>query len=97
MPSVTLIWNSQHDDKVCKICQLLDGKEWTFPSGTGVPHSLDYHGETVWDDISGSEAHGHKAGSCRCHLTFRTDLSDILQKTKMLLKEVEAAYGGAPE
>jgi hypothetical protein len=83
------------DDRVCPVCKALNNYTWTFTPESGVPTTLDHNGKVVWNESSGSEAHGHK-GNCRCHLTAGSDLSDLLVMARKLRDEVRAAYGGVP-
>lgn len=64
MPSVSITWHTQGDDKVCPICRALNNYTWTF---TGkVPSSLNHHtyGE-VWNIHLGSLAHEHRFATPR--------------------------------
>jgi hypothetical protein len=93
MPSVSLTWHTMHDDRVCPICQSLEGKTWEFTPETGVPTILENNGRIVWDENSGSAAHGHQ-GNCRCHLTAGSNLQDLIAMARKLRDDVEAKYGG---
>lgn len=103
MPSVSITWHTQKDDRVCPICQAIDGYTWTFDKV--VPDSLMHpqHGE-VWNIYVGSLAHEHQQhggskyglmSNCRCHIEPHFDLKDLLVKVKKLRAEVKAEYGEA--
>ena len=95
MPTVSLTWHTQHDDRVCPICKDIEGYTWVFIDK--VPDSLVHpvHGE-IWNVVTGSLAHeqpqfGKKSGllsSCRCNLTSEIDLKDILAKVKTLVANI---------
>lgn len=92
MPTATIQWNTQHDDRVCPICQAIEGYTWIFEGQ--VPDSLEHpqFGE-VWNKIEGSGAHGHKDNTCRCHLKIQISAKDLLEKLKKLRDDVQAAQG----
>jgi hypothetical protein len=101
MPSVSVTWHTQHDDRVCPICQAIDGYTWVFTEG--VPDSLIHptYGE-VWNIYIGSLAHEHQLhkgskygliSNCRCTLEPKFDLKDLLEKTRVLHATVKTEYG----
>ena len=92
MPSVTITWRSVHDDHVCPICKAIDGYTWEFKTGEGgVPYDLVHPTQgIVWNRGTGSDAHGHKDQSCRCHLEIGWKLADLIPKAQALLDAVES-------
>jgi hypothetical protein len=78
------------DDRVCPICQQLEGYTWTFTDG--VPTILEHKGMVVWDEASGSAAHGHK-GNCRCRIHSKFDFSDIKARMQQILTDLKNASG----
>jgi hypothetical protein len=104
MPSVSITWHTQHDDRVCPICQAIDGYIWIFEDS--VPDSLIHpeYGE-VWNIHIGSLAHEHQLhkgskygliSNCRCHteskITSLKDLADAVRKLKNELKDALGEY-----
>lgn len=97
MPSVSITWHTQHDDRVCPICQAIDGYTWTFEGA--VPNSLVHptYGE-IWNIVTGSLAHeqaqfGKKSGllsTCRCGIEPHFDLKDLLESVKKLRDSLKA-------
>jgi hypothetical protein len=101
MVSVTIKWRTQHDNRVCDICQHIDGYEWTFEDI--IPESLMHpvYGE-IWNTTIGSLAHEHyqygkKSGllsMCRCHVdpiaVNAPELLQRLQELRDLLKDALA-------
>jgi hypothetical protein len=100
MPSVSITWHTQHDDRVCPICEAIDNYTWTFTGS--VPDSLIHpeHGE-VWNIHLGSLAHEHKnhrlMSNCRCHITPSFDLKDVLEAVKKLRDNIKTAQEGELE
>jgi hypothetical protein len=100
MPTVSITWRTAGDDRVCPICEAIDGYTWTF---TGkVPNSL-YHpayGE-VWNTVLGSLAHEHtqfgkKYGllsNCRCHIEPTFDLKDLAVLVRKLKNNLKDSIG----
>lgn len=99
MPSVSITWHTQHDDRVCKICEAIDGYTWAFPDQ--VPDSLIHPqwGE-VWNTTLGSLAHEHQyhkgskyglISNCRCHIEPHFDLKDLVAKVKAFHDEIKEA------
>jgi hypothetical protein len=107
MVTVRIKWCSQHDNRVCDICQHVDGYEWTFENE--IPESLTHpvYGE-IWNTTIGSLAHEHyqygkKYGllsNCRCHVDpvsiSAPELLEKLQALRDLLKEA-LEEGEAPD
>jgi hypothetical protein len=91
MPSVSITWRTQGDDRVCPICRAIDGYTWTFINE--VPDSLIHpvYGE-VWNVVTGSLSHEHSQfgkkygllSNCRCHIEPKFDLKDLLESVKKL-------------
>lgn len=83
MPTISVTWVSMHDDRVCLICQALDGYIWTFTDG--VPDEL-VHPEfgVVWTVTEGSMAHGHPQQFCRCTIDSQIEMSDLLARVQRL-------------
>jgi hypothetical protein len=80
-----------HDQRVCPICLLLEGKQWTFEVGRdSFPTELTY-GElgVVWNVQSGSEAHGQHNNTCRCSVESQFDFSDLIQRITHFADELE--------
>jgi hypothetical protein len=87
-----LTWHTQHDDRVCPICQAIDGYVWTIESGKDVFYNTLTHPTygDVWNVQEGSRAHGHQNDNCRCRITPEFDLSDLVDKTQKLYNAVKA-------
>ena len=79
------------DERVCPICQRIDGHTWTFTDE--VPNSLTHPsvGE-VWNTAVGSQAHGHQGFNCRCRIEPHFSLHDLAEKIRILHDEIQAAY-----
>jgi len=81
------------DDRVCQVCQALDGYTWTFEVGygdmTGVLNHPMYG--LVWTIGIGSGAHGH-GGGCRCHLTATYEIGDLIERAQQLKDKLQMAY-----
>lgn len=98
MVQIRLKWRTQHDDRVCDICEHMDGYEWVFEDT--IPESLMHpvYGE-VWNSSIGSLTHeryqyGKKYGllsSCRCRIepvaVSDTKLLEELRALRDLLKD----------
>jgi hypothetical protein len=98
MVSVTLKWRSSHDNRVCPICEHIDGYEWVFQDK--IPESLMHpvYGE-IWNTAIGSLAHEHYQfgkqhgllSSCRCHVDpveiKAPELLEKLQNLRDIIKE----------
>jgi hypothetical protein len=70
----------------------MHGTTWTFrdePMPTQLFHPLFPF--PVWDVNTGSEAHGHHQGSCRCFMTHRIDIKDVVEHTKEYCDKIKAA------
>jgi len=73
------------DDRVCPVCQALEGYTWIFEVGTNqLDGRLDHptYG-TVWDIANGSQAHGHE-GNCRCNISYIVEIHDLLNRVKTI-------------
>lgn len=81
-----------HDNRVCPICEAIDGYTWTFEVGPGGMTNELVHPTfgIVWTTTMGSMAHGHKHGTCRCGITYELNLGDIISKLETLLKALES-------
>jgi hypothetical protein len=97
MPSVSITWHTMHDDRVCPVCNAIDGYTWTF-TGT-VPNNLTHpvYGE-VWNTTLGSMAHAtHKTqvifADCRCRIEPQFDLADVLIAVKKFRDAIKTAKG----
>ncbi len=94
MAKLTLTWHTAGDDRVCPVCQALDGYTWIFDTSTG-PHMTEDLSHPsfgkVWNVNNGSSAHTHAPSSCRCHIEHEFDLSDLVQKAQKLYDAVEMA------
>jgi hypothetical protein len=73
------------DDRVCPVCQALEGFTWTFEAGKKQLSGSLVHPSlgVVWDMTSGSQAHGHR-GNCRCNITYIVSLSDLVERIKTI-------------
>ena len=104
MPSISLTWHSQHDNRVCPICKAIDGYTWTFTDE--VPDSLIHptYGE-VWNITIGSLAHeqqqfGKKYGllsNCRCQTESKADFADLLFLLQKKIDELKDVVTEAPD
>lgn len=106
MVALTIVWHTQHDDRVCPICQAIDGYE--FGPFTDVPDSLMHpaYGE-VWNIQTGSLAHEHQVhkgnkygllSTCRCHTeTKLVDLQDLLYLLQKKIDEMTGELTEAPD
>lgn len=93
MAKLILTWHTAHDERVCPICQALDGYTWTFDASRG--QHLDknlVHPKfgVVWTLDSGSKAHGHARFNCRCTLIPTFDMSDLRPRIEKLFSEIMA-------
>ena len=98
MAKVFIEWHSMKDDKVCPICEFLNGYIWVFQTGENmIGESLNHpqFGE-VWNVNLGSKAHGHDDDNCRCSMSSDFDLSDTLYMVKELREHLvyEMRYVG---
>lgn len=93
MPSITLIWFCIHDQRTCPVCLALHGYQWTFETGKDTFPTELFHPQfgVVWNIAQGSEAHANHRETCRCGITYETDLSDLVTKTKQLLSKLQSA------
>jgi len=91
MPTILITWHSMKDERVCPICQRLDGFTWSFTTGqndlNGVLEHPDYG--IVWTINGGSTAHGHR-GNCRCSITYELILDDLVEMVAKLRDTVIA-------
>jgi hypothetical protein len=104
MPSVSITWHTQHDDRVCPICAAIDGYTWTFEGE--IPDSLFHptYGE-IWNNVLGSLAHeqeqfGKKYGllsTCRCHTESKAEFTDLLFKLQKKIDEMKGDLIEAPD
>jgi hypothetical protein len=105
MPSVSITWHTQHDDRVCPICQAIDGYKWVFEGE--VPDSLIHplYGE-IWNVVTGSLAHeqqqfGKKHGllsNCRCKTEGGIeDIRDLLYLAQKVIDELKNEVSEAPD
>jgi len=93
MPTLKITWQTQHDDRVCKICRILEGYTWVLRTGQDPFPLVLIHPSLgpVWDINAGSAAHGHKSFNCRCHLVPEFDFSDLLQKVQNLYNTLQSS------
>jgi hypothetical protein len=100
MASLSIIWRTMGDNRVCPICAAIEGYTWTFETGanTGLPQEISHpvYG-VVWNIYLGSEAHGKHNGTCRCHMEPHFDLSELIVKTQALYNALSAAVEGTEE
>lgn len=109
MPSVSVTWHTQGDDRVCPICRAINGYKWVFENE--MPDSL-FHptfGE-VWNIHLGSLAHehtfsvlsGHKVSkpihglmsNCRCRTEGKIEsLKDLADEIRALKEKLQTALG----
>jgi hypothetical protein len=104
MPSISITWHTQHDDRVCPICNAIDGYTWTFTEA--VPDSLIHptYGE-IWNKVTGSLAHEHKQfgkkygllSNCRCHTTAQIEIRDLLYLLQKKIDELKGEISEAPD
>jgi len=81
MPQIIVTWHTRRDDKVCPICQALEGQTFILE---GQEPQLIYNGVVVWTISQGSDAHGNHSNSCRCTLDFDFNFDDLLEPVKRL-------------
>jgi hypothetical protein len=105
MPSISVTWHTQHDDRVCPICEAIDG--YVFgPYTNVVPDSLVHptYGE-IWNTVTGSLAHEHKQfgkkhglmSNCRCQIESKLDATDLLYMLQRKIDELKNAVSEAPD
>jgi hypothetical protein len=82
-----------HDQRVCPICMALEGYTWVFETGKDQLNGDLIHPDfgLVWNVQSGSEAHGHHSGTCRCHMEPQFDFSDLTERAQRLLAVLQSA------
>lgn len=84
MPSVSITWVSQGDDRVCPICAAINGYTWTF-TDEPMPNVLVHpRFGAVWDIAAGSEAHADHKGTCRCHMDHKIEAPDVVERAQKL-------------
>jgi hypothetical protein len=88
---LTIKWETMHDNKVCKICQALEGYVWTLEVGKDpFPQTLTHPIiGPVWNVAAGSGVHGDDPLSCRCRLIPQYDLSDLVAKLSRIAEELD--------
>jgi len=88
-----LTWVTMHDQRVCPICLVLEGYQWIFETGKdNFPSELSHpQFGIVWTIASGSDAHGHHNGTCRCNIEHQFDFSDITQRITRIANALEQA------
>lgn len=93
MAKLILTWRTAHDERVCPICQALEGYTWIFDTSQG-----DHLGNelvhpqfsVVWNLSSGSRAHGHVRFNCRCTIIPSFDMSDLRSRIEKIFSEIMA-------
>ena len=105
MPSISIKWITQGDDRVCPICRDMNG--YIFGPFEGeVPDSLYHpqHGE-VWNKYTGSLAHEHKQfckkyglmSNCRCHHEHKIEAQDMLHLLQQKIDAIKGEIVDAPD
>jgi hypothetical protein len=100
MPSIISTWNTAADDRVCPICNALDGYQWTHQIGKDLLSDALFHPVygIVWSLSQGSNAHDHTFGknygsgntnNCRCTIEHKIIAEDILAKCVYLKETLE--------
>jgi hypothetical protein len=96
MPIIIITWHTAHDDRVCKICNAIDGYNWIFVVGKDVMTDALIHPMygIVWSMSQGSNAHARGYGSgqlnnCRCQISYQLFVEDILAKCVFLREVVQ--------
>jgi hypothetical protein len=96
MPTQTITWHTNVDDRTCPICRALNGFTWVFQAGKDVMTDALFHPVygVVWSMSQGSNAHDHTFGgaygsgnenNCRCFLDgYTLNLEDVLMKCYFL-------------
>lgn len=86
------------DDKTCPVCRALNGFTWVFETGVDVMTDALWHPQfgIVWSLEQGSNAHarGYLSGNlynCRCNISHKFDLEDVLAKCVYLAEIVKSA------
>jgi hypothetical protein len=94
MPTILITWHSMKDERVCPICQRLDGFTWSFTTGQNDLNGVLEHPDLglVWTIEAGSGAHGDR-GNCRCWITYEILLEDTVQKIRELYDTLKEACG----
>ena len=74
--SLTITWHTSLDDRVCPICNPLEGRQWVV---SAMPDTLTSHGKPVWNTVKDQpRTHGHAVHNCRCWLTWTFDEEGVL-------------------
>lgn len=94
---VEVSWHTKKDGhKICPICTKLDEFTWVFRVGEGVFPAVLTHPVygVVWNFGSGSAVHGFHGmkGDCQCSITYKLELSDLLEKITMIADRLEEAF-----
>jgi hypothetical protein len=87
MPTITITWHSIPDKRRCKICEALEGYEWTFVDK--LPPLVEHpQFGIVWNvEADSSVAHEFQGGlaiHCRCYLTTEIDDSDLQENLEII-------------
>lgn len=92
MATLTITWHAVMDERTCSTCKALNGRTWIFETGKDqFDGTLRVLGWVAWDMAQGSKAHGHKSYNCRCRISHKFDLEDILAKCVYLAEIVKMA------
>lgn len=93
MPSLSITWHTMKDERVCTVCQALEGYTWTFECGKDSMDGTLFHPSfgVVWNMSEGSAAHGHDSGTCRCHITHDIHLADVIARLTRIRNNIKAS------
>ena len=105
MPSISIIWHTQKDDRVCPVCKAIEG--YIFGPYEDVPDSLVHptYGE-VWNITIGSLAHEHQVhrgskygliSNCRCHVETKLDVKDLIYLLQKKIDEIKNQVAESPD
>lgn len=94
LPTLTLTWRTQGDERVCPICGPLDLHIWKFDTNRDVfPDVLEANGMIVWDTtVDESRTHGDAPHHCRCYITGSVNATDLAEAIRMFRVEMEQEF-----
>lgn len=91
--NVTITWHTQHDGKVCKHCEALNGRTWFNYDIFTRRYLEDFMFGPVWDLAEDKSMMHGASGTCRCYLMMEinADLKKIpvFTPTAGMLQEID--------